>query len=549
MLKRLKPYKNVTPEETVYNIRKILYQKGIFVIESVQSKEPLTGVCSCRIILGDESLRDYNIGSNGKGMNAKYALASAYAEFLERLQNGALLWKKTGIPFSSPGAVNVSQSKMKQLCQELLRIEYGDHKYVDIISDEYSEQLDKCKALTFREYSGDSEVQIPIALYNKMSGSNGMAAGNTVIEAVIQGLSEVFEREAVHKLFLEPFTPPQIDESLFKGTEVLVRLKKLVNIGVKFRILDCSLGKRLPVIGLLIEKNGLFHIQFGADPSPITALERCLTETFQGRTINEIPFYPLLPAGSDEKVYYENEWREFSDSSGRVPAWILNTQPSWDFQGFEHPVTYNDEDDMQYYHSILKSMNKKLYIRETNVLGFPAVRIYVPQMTVNHCPKIEYCSTHKLNDKTLELLGKLPLLVDEQFACLADEIIAFYQKEFGYKNAIECTVSDLGLLEQAFPPGNFPGLLWDKRVLFAAILFRAEIYDVSSYFLESYIKEKKIAPEKANILRVRIKSHKMFFSPMEWPQCPNCNNCKAANYCGKETLERLQLQFNKLLRK
>lgn len=93
ILQRIKPYKNVEPTETIKRIRKLLDDNDIFVIENGHRKDPVTNVCSCRIILGDDGLRELNIGSNGKGMTTKYALASAYAEFMERLQNGALLWK------------------------------------------------------------------------------------------------------------------------------------------------------------------------------------------------------------------------------------------------------------------------------------------------------------------------------------------------------------------------------------------------------------------------------------------------------------------------
>lgn len=90
-LKRLKPYKATLPTRTVHCIRQILFENDLFMIEVSQKRESVTGVCSCRIILGDEELRDLNIGSNGKGMDAKYALASAYAEFMERLQCGTTL--------------------------------------------------------------------------------------------------------------------------------------------------------------------------------------------------------------------------------------------------------------------------------------------------------------------------------------------------------------------------------------------------------------------------------------------------------------------------
>ena len=70
-LKRLKPYKDTSPAETIHRIRQILFDNDLFVIESAQKTDPVSGVCSCRVILGDEGLRDLNIGTNGKGMTAR----------------------------------------------------------------------------------------------------------------------------------------------------------------------------------------------------------------------------------------------------------------------------------------------------------------------------------------------------------------------------------------------------------------------------------------------------------------------------------------------
>ncbi len=50
---------------------------------------------------------------------------------------------------------------------------------------------------------------------------------------------------------------------------------------------DCSLGLGFPVIGTVVifkDKNK-YAFKFGSDPDMAIALERCLTEFFQGRRI------------------------------------------------------------------------------------------------------------------------------------------------------------------------------------------------------------------------------------------------------------------------
>ena len=86
---REKAYKALPPLQTVLNARKMLAECDIFLFEQYYVF-PVPGVSCCRIWLGDEDIEPLNIGVNGKGMNARYAQASAYGEMMERLQNGAL---------------------------------------------------------------------------------------------------------------------------------------------------------------------------------------------------------------------------------------------------------------------------------------------------------------------------------------------------------------------------------------------------------------------------------------------------------------------------
>jgi ribosomal protein S12 methylthiotransferase accessory factor len=71
-----------------------------------------------------------------------------------------------------------------------------------------------------------------------------------------------------------------VPEALFEGTLVLNRLRAL---GLGYSIRDCSLGKNFPVIGLTLTlPDGRRTLRLGAAASPVTALERCLTEVYQG---------------------------------------------------------------------------------------------------------------------------------------------------------------------------------------------------------------------------------------------------------------------------
>ena len=92
-----KPYKADTPSGTVNRI------KGIISTHSIPVKEKELGdgrdFCSCRIYISNDE--DDSIGTNGKGMSEDYALASGYAEFMERFQNRVIV-------YPNPASINAT---------------------------------------------------------------------------------------------------------------------------------------------------------------------------------------------------------------------------------------------------------------------------------------------------------------------------------------------------------------------------------------------------------------------------------------------------------
>ena len=78
--------KDCTPRETIEKIKKILNSFSIKVIEK-RMININNSFYSVRV-----ELRDFpGIGTNGKGITRDYALASAYGEFMERLQSFFLI--------------------------------------------------------------------------------------------------------------------------------------------------------------------------------------------------------------------------------------------------------------------------------------------------------------------------------------------------------------------------------------------------------------------------------------------------------------------------
>ena len=80
-------YKETSPQKTVKRIKEILKNNNVEVEEN-WTKKSSVNTYSLRLCI-----KGTNLGQNGKGMTKDFALASAYAEFLERYQNGMLVFR------------------------------------------------------------------------------------------------------------------------------------------------------------------------------------------------------------------------------------------------------------------------------------------------------------------------------------------------------------------------------------------------------------------------------------------------------------------------
>ena len=80
----IKKYKDVSPEQTVENVKNFFKKKG-FVIEEEFLKNPTQYAWWCRVNLKFNNVDI--LGTNGKGTTKEFALASGYGELYERYCN------------------------------------------------------------------------------------------------------------------------------------------------------------------------------------------------------------------------------------------------------------------------------------------------------------------------------------------------------------------------------------------------------------------------------------------------------------------------------
>ena len=405
-MKRIKAYKALPPQNTVNNISNILYDRlGVKLnIHEYAQKNNL--FFSSRVDVETDTLKGFKIGTNGKGVTREFSLASAHAEFMERIQNGLLFHHRY---YTTERFVNSYKNKeyAKLLKDEEVLLKYAfapDEKFITDkneikkLINKYVRSYDNQEIfnevskngitlLPFYNISDKQVEMLPITVIHNCIGSNGMCAGNNPKEAIIQGLSEIVERYVLRLIYQNNLSLPSIPKEEFIGNDIyekIIALEKENDITIDIK--DCSCGYGIPAIGVLITKNSINKYQFriGVDPSPITALERSLTELFQGRSDL---YYFDMNIGYQTKLLSDTalKEKEFRFSSlagvGQFPISMFYKSKSYEYKGFDSQLSTDDDYDLKFIINAIHCMGFNIYIRDVSFLGFPSYRIYIPGMS------------------------------------------------------------------------------------------------------------------------------------------------------------------------
>ena len=387
-------YKDVQPSQTISNIKSILSKYDIHIRETLFNMGELFH--SCRVEIDNCGLDSLGIGTNGKGMSKEYSLASGYAELLERLQNKFLVNEAMRhsdkipdgkqLPFRFFPDEKLQQCSLRDFICHIhdLFPNYSTYKS-DYDSNSQVEWLGLPYACLFKNES--YLVNVPIVLA-RANSSTGMCAGNTPHEAILQGINEIFERYVLQKIYLERITPPSFPSSYFIGTKIAKRLDELSSQGYIYDIKDMSLGKGFPVVGLILTNtiNGTTMFRMGADLSAEIALERCLTETYQGRNNLELKFteyaFPSVLKIDEDKELRGREYKKnLRDGTGIYPNYIFCGTPTYEFTEPVMSRSGNTKKDLQNVFEFLFERDYKILIRDNSFLGFCAYHVMIPGLS------------------------------------------------------------------------------------------------------------------------------------------------------------------------
>ncbi len=386
-------YKETTPDKTVKRIKKILKDNGV-EIEENWAKKSKVGTYSLRVCI-----KGTNIGQNGKGMTKDFALASGYAEFLERYQNGIMVFRQEKETEEFPFVYSADEKELtvKEIVEQndsFIQNIFENNKEGYTDKEEFLTQVlgeEKIKCLPHYSVRDNKIMYVPHVLSCHLCGTNGMCAGNSLEEAMIEGISEILERHVTMQLIFKRASFPEIPDSYLekfpKVKNMLEMLRKKKNYTCK--LLDCSFGGKYPVAALvMIQKNtGRFGFKLGAHPDYGIAMERCFTEASQGMDIFNYAQGCMFDF-KNEEIDKEENIREFIDSNvATIPYQSFSKEKSYKFVEADDVSELNNR---QILNKLINSILQEGYdilVRDVSTLGFPSCRIMIPGMTeVNHAP-------------------------------------------------------------------------------------------------------------------------------------------------------------------
>ncbi len=464
--------KDLPLEQTIANMSGVLAGLGI-KIEIASWRNLVPNVWSLHI----RDAHSPMCFTNGKGASKESALASALGEYIERLNcnhfyndqfwgediaNAAFVhypderWFKPGRKDALPAGL------LDEYCLEIYNPD-GELRASHLYDTNSGNTERGICALPYVRQSDGEVVYFPSNLIDNLFLSNGMSAGNTLVEAQVQCLSEIFER-AVKREILEgeialPDVPPEV---LAKYPGILAGIEELERQGFPVLVKDASLGGEFPVmcVTLMNPRTGGVFASFGAHPSLEVALERSLTELLQGRSFEGLNDLPPPTFESNAVTEPNNFVEHFIDSSGVVSWRFFSAKADyefveWDFSG--HGENSNAMEAATLF-GILEGMGKEVYMAVYDQLGATACRILVPGYSEVYPVedliwdntnkalqfRADILNLHRLDDAALEAL--LERLEDSELADYTD-IITLIGIEFDENTAWgQLTILELKLL-------------------------------------------------------------------------------------------------------
>ena len=386
-------FKERHPSQTVAKIRNILEDLGIRIEETWND----SGLDHCHsLIIRANGRAPY---ANGKGITRELAQASAYGEFMERLQSGLFLYKYQSI--NRDPAINLHTYAPDARYMTLEELEENG-EWMDPIIAAYGSGLTRkklaqqcqmyaCtdgKILTMPFYSlfEDKYVYLPAGFVEQLYSANGCCVGNSKEEAWIHALSEIMERKGSISLLTGGKSGVKIPEEVLAQFPTVMQILSQIRSTGKYDVdvFDTSIGNGHPIITTRIinKEDHTYVVNTGSDPVFEIAVHRTLTEIFQGKNIENFTSFhngALLGKVTDMPLACNiMNLLETGNGNFTYDFFTEELDDTRTFQGFADNSNKSNAELLQIMLNLYRELNLPVYVRNYSFLGFHCYKFVVP---------------------------------------------------------------------------------------------------------------------------------------------------------------------------
>lgn len=374
-------FKDANPQDTVENIIRLLRAQNMEAVEN-WIDSGIENCFSVRI-----TIKGTTLGTNGKGVTKELARASGYAEMMERLQSGSLgygtLKYADERQMSREEILDSSGSLLQRIADRVAAFENTEFSVSDLLDSCFGfGSRETAAAIPYFNADDGSTVYLPVDLIPRLYSTNGLAAGNSMEEAIVQGFSEIVERYCHCRILHEGLVPPTVPQSYLEQFPTAYGIiRSMEAAGYTVLIKDCSLAEGYPVVASVIidkARHG-YRVILGSSPVFEIALERSLTEMLQGTSVKTLVMTTSFHTGTSRQG--RDITSALVSGSGKYPIDFFDGTPSYEFSPFPDRSNASNKDLVGYITAYLRQHKRTLLVRNLSHFGFSTYRMIVPGMS------------------------------------------------------------------------------------------------------------------------------------------------------------------------
>ena len=380
--------KDRSPNETIQILKKFFLDRGYDLFSGRTYQNDIGTWCSNYTLYFQDT---YVLSSNGKGISEEYAIASGLSELYERFCNKMPLNLN---PFVLKRyLLNQKENKNFYWDKNETEITYEEQSKRDYFQplkflfnepelEQYIKLYNPCGIfeVPFKSINGFNDMSINISIINKLYTSTGMAAGNSLEEALNQGISEIFERYVSEKFYKEIQNKYYCINYNKLENQKLKQLCKNLEKDFNIFIFDLSYNFNVPVVMLvgMSKRNYRTLVSFGSFPIFDIALERTITELYQGIYSHRLD-NTLLQTPYNDSLWYEPQVKHAGSYIGCpiFPEVVFNNIDYVDNISNIYLKNGNNNEVLNYYKTLSQKLNIDFYYYDNSLINeMTSVLIY-----------------------------------------------------------------------------------------------------------------------------------------------------------------------------